>query len=180
MASYAEPRNPVSDTGKDEPIPAEGKWGPLVWSLTTLFAWWLSCLSWNSLSSGHSAQVIQPICRATQRCPFLLGLSGRVGRDHVALQMRRIASLVFPGYSRVPGTYGCRRVLARFTWIPFCPPFCYKSLVPGFFLFLLCISGTCLFSKFSAPSDLGYSTGEGNGKPLQYSCLENPMDGGAW
>ena len=26
---------------------------------------------------------------------------------------------------------------------------------------------------------LGRSPGEGNGKPLQYSCLENPMDGGA-
>ena len=25
-----------------------------------------------------------------------------------------------------------------------------------------------------------YSLGEGNGTPLQYSCLENPMDGGAW
>ena len=24
------------------------------------------------------------------------------------------------------------------------------------------------------------STGEGTGDPLQYSCLENPMDGGAW
>ena len=24
------------------------------------------------------------------------------------------------------------------------------------------------------------SPGEGNGSPLQYSCLENPMDGGAW
>ena len=24
------------------------------------------------------------------------------------------------------------------------------------------------------------SKGEGNGNPLQYSCLENPMDGGAW
>ena len=24
------------------------------------------------------------------------------------------------------------------------------------------------------------NTGEGNGNPLQYSCLENPMDGGAW
>ena len=24
------------------------------------------------------------------------------------------------------------------------------------------------------------SHGEGNGTPLQYSCLENPMDGGAW
>jgi len=22
--------------------------------------------------------------------------------------------------------------------------------------------------------------GEGNGTPLQYSCLENPIDGGAW
>ena len=24
------------------------------------------------------------------------------------------------------------------------------------------------------------SIGEGNGTPLQYFCLENPMDGGAW
>ena len=30
----------------------------------------------------------------------------------------------------------------------------------------------CEFSKLS--------TGEGNGTPLQYSCLENPRDGGAW
>ena len=27
---------------------------------------------------------------------------------------------------------------------------------------------------------LGRSLGEGNGNPLQYSCLENPMGGGAW
>ena len=26
----------------------------------------------------------------------------------------------------------------------------------------------------------GRSPGEGNGNPLQYPCLENPMDGGAW
>ena len=26
----------------------------------------------------------------------------------------------------------------------------------------------------------GRSPGEGNGTPLQYSCLENPMDGAAW
>ena len=26
----------------------------------------------------------------------------------------------------------------------------------------------------------GRSPGEGNGNPLQYSCLENPMNGGAW
>ena len=27
---------------------------------------------------------------------------------------------------------------------------------------------------------LGRSSGEGNGNPLQYSCLENLTDGGAW
>ena len=27
---------------------------------------------------------------------------------------------------------------------------------------------------------LVYGVGEGNGTPLQYSCLENPMDGRAW
>ena len=27
---------------------------------------------------------------------------------------------------------------------------------------------------------LGRSSGEGNGNPLQYSCLENSMDGAAW
>jgi len=26
----------------------------------------------------------------------------------------------------------------------------------------------------------GRSPGEGNGNPLQYSCLENPMEGRAW
>ena len=29
-------------------------------------------------------------------------------------------------------------------------------------------------------SGLGRLPGEGNGNPLQYSGLENPMDGGAW
>ena len=28
--------------------------------------------------------------------------------------------------------------------------------------------------------DLTEADGEGSGHPLQYSCLENPMDGGAW
>ena len=54
--------------------------------------------------------------------------------------------------------------------------------------FLLCISEKWLvkapskgFPSFLnlTPSHTTYS-GEGNGTPLQYSCLENPMDGGAW
>ena len=30
------------------------------------------------------------------------------------------------------------------------------------------------------PAGLGRSPGEGNGNPLQYSCMGNPMDRGAW
>ena len=36
-----------------------------------------------------------------------------------------------------------------------------------------------LRDKGSIPGS-GRSPGEGNGSPLQYSCLKNPMDGGAW
>ena len=32
----------------------------------------------------------------------------------------------------------------------------------------------------SSIPESGRSPGEGNGNPLQYSCLENPMDRGAW
>ena len=32
----------------------------------------------------------------------------------------------------------------------------------------------------SSITGLGRSPGEGNSNPLQYSCLENPMDRGAW
>ena len=33
---------------------------------------------------------------------------------------------------------------------------------------------------FSSFALLGNVVGEGNGNPLQYSCLENPVDRGAW
>ena len=43
------------------------------------------------------------------------------------------------------------------------------------------ISRRLLNSKDTATKQLRASTsGEGNGNPLQYSCLENSMDGGAW
>jgi len=41
------------------------------------------------------------------------------------------------------------------------------------------------FSRFSLKNSIKYCInnfpyGEGNGNPLQYSCLENPAVGGAW
>ena len=46
-----------------------------------------------------------------------------------------------------------------------------------------CISVYCIFHILFKQGDggqLGFHSREGNGIPLQYSCLENPMDGGAW
>ena len=59
--------------------------------------------------------------------------------------------------------------------------------------YLLCIStyegfpdslagkeSTCNAGDLGSVPELGRSPGEGNGYPLQYSSLKNPMDGGAW
>ena len=41
----------------------------------------------------------------------------------------------------------------------------------------MCLKGISHSHEIGSPRD---ESGEGNGTPLQYSCLENPMDGGAW
>ena len=38
----------------------------------------------------------------------------------------------------------------------------------------------CSVGDLGPTPGLGRSPGEGNGSPLQYSCLENSMDRGAW
>ena len=41
-------------------------------------------------------------------------------------------------------------------------------------------ASACNAGDLSSTPGSGRSPGEVNGKPLQYSCLKNPMDGGAW
>ena len=45
-----------------------------------------------------------------------------------------------------------------------------------------CLSShlSCSLGAGRSPDAGIYFIREGNGTPLQYSCLENPMDGGAW
>ena len=38
----------------------------------------------------------------------------------------------------------------------------------------------CSTIKMNEIMSFAATCGEGNGNPLQYPCLENPMDGGAW
>ena len=64
------------------------------------------------------------------------------------------------------------------------------------FMWLMCISSPDNLCSFTVVKEMdfvlsngqdlgsipesGRSPGEGHGKPLQYSCVENPMDRGAW
>ena len=41
-------------------------------------------------------------------------------------------------------------------------------------------TSACNEGDLSSIPGLGRSPGEGNGNPLQYSCLGNPLDRGAW
>jgi len=41
-------------------------------------------------------------------------------------------------------------------------------------------ASVCSAGDLGSILGLGISSGEGNGNPLQYSCLKNPMDRGAW
>ena len=41
-------------------------------------------------------------------------------------------------------------------------------------------ASACNAGDLGSIPGLGRSPGEGNGNSLQHSCLENPMDGGAW
>ena len=41
-------------------------------------------------------------------------------------------------------------------------------------------ASACNVGDLGSIPGLGRPPGEGNGNPLQYSCLENPIDGGAW
>ena len=58
-------------------------------------------------------------------------------------------------------------------------------MIKKVFLNLNCLKVLTLSGLLNNMIDIRYcgcsdNNGEGDGTPLQYSCLENPMDGGAW
>ena len=60
---------------------------------------------------------------------------------------------------------------------------CFSPTYPVLFLFPGSSDGkesACNVEDLYSFPGSGRSPGEGNGNPLQYSCLENPMDRGAW
>ena len=60
----------------------------------------------------------------------------------------------------------------KFQKVPKGKTWAFHALATTYIAYTLC-SATYLHSIY-------VTNGEGNGTPLQYFCLENPMDGGAW
>ena len=56
----------------------------------------------------------------------------------------------------------------------------YITKTKGFPCSSVSRESACNSGDLGSIPGLGRSSGEGNGNPLQYSCLENPMDRGAW
>ena len=67
----------------------------------------------------------------------------------------------------------------KINWI-YCFLFSFLRSTSGYLPLDLVISS--LLSSLKIKNNVVYflTSGEGNGTPLQYSCLENPMDVGAW
>ena len=92
-----------------------------------------------------------------------------------------------------PLSPGSHRYLTVFIFLPFS---CYTVRIIQYVPFLdwlislvICIWASLVAQmvknlpamwEIRVQSESGRSPGEGNGNPLQYSCLENPMDRGAW
>ena len=58
--------------------------------------------------------------------------------------------------------------------------FCLPKVHKGFPVSSVSKESSCMAGDLGLIPGLGRSPGEGNGKPLQYPCLENPKDRGAW
>ena len=58
--------------------------------------------------------------------------------------------------------------------------FLFPGVLDSFLCSLVSKASACNVGDLSSIPGSGRSPGEGNGNPLHYSCLENPMDRGAW
>ena len=77
---------------------------------------------------------------------------------------------IFPTQGSNPGLPHCKSILYQLSHQGSLCIFICINIYVLYICTYTCICGIYLYTL----------VGEGNGTPLQYSCLENPMDGGAW
>ena len=136
--------------------------------------------------------LLEPLPKNPQSCPTLWG-SVPVHQAHSVwrvcpgpgvLWRHCFRSQVIPSHQQNALTWAFTSLIKGFSSSSV-PHFLYKSLRKRVVVWTLV---SPISHKVSACNEgdpglipgLGRSPGEGNGNPLQYSCLENSMDWGAW
>ena len=71
-------------------------------------------------------------------------------------------------------------IITYFVWAIKIPKYILHSFGTDFFWGSDSNKPVCNAEDLGSVLELGRLPAEGNGYPLQYSCLENPMDRGAW
>ena len=104
------------------------------------------------------------LCLSIRNLPALLTSQGSVwGRSRISL----------------PGAIMCEGLSGR-------PPYCPRAQLLTLIHYWVPLCGPVVKNHLDSTGDAGLipglerSPGEGNGNPLQYSCLVNPKDRGAW
>ena len=135
--------------------------------------WWTSLLKTRPLSTSKSWQWLSRDLRACGHLPSQLSSHGppRISsHTHSTPSTEQLApSLlqIFAETSRSP--WGCP--ISQFKALPQHQGFPGGSEVKA---------SACNAGDLGSIPGSGRSPGEGNGNPLQYSCLENPMGRGGW
>ena len=137
-----------------------------------------SAISWGSESESRS--VVPNSLR-----PFGLYSPWDSPGQNTGVGSRSLLQGIFPTQGSNPGLPHCRWIFYQLShkgslrileWVAY--PFSSGSSRPGNWTGISCIAGG-FFTNW-AMREARAMNGEGNGTPLQYSCLENPMNRGAW
>ena len=89
------------------------------------------------------------------------------GNPYTLLKIKAFSIIYF-----LPNCHLCIALCLSSPWLKFSQNFSWRLH--------LVKASACNAGDLGLIPGLGRSPGEGNGNPLQYSCLENPVDRGAW
>ena len=131
-------------------------------------------LSMQALAPGPSVQIILRRGKTLQsHVPSLMGLTSCL-HSHLWIPVLLVLIFCWPDkYTHISRCASEKNIYMCFSKTYICAYICFPrgSEVKA--------SASNAGDPGSIPG-LGRSPGEGNGNPLQYSCLENPMDWGTW
>ena len=145
----------------------------------------------SAITLGHQILSLEKLNQETQSWECVTLTEEQWGKDCECLELSSLEMTFFPSF------LGCSSLIYKKPQYPSNKfNFLFKQTNVAFIIYKKIYIFTNTIRGFPGGSEVKASAwnagdpglipglrrfpGEGNGTPLQYSCLENPMDGGAW